>query len=120
MNQARMVAAQVSLAESYRLFDLTKMLYILYDACKADYRPIYAVSCCENSLSVDKSPAALINVQLLAIRADGLFLQNRHHPWKLAELSLVIGLAGNSETNSFSVSLSASNSFSRYRLRRWL
>lgn len=75
---------------------------------------------CENGLSVNKSTATLVNVQLLAVRADGLFLQDRHHPRELAELGLVIGLARNPEADSLGMSLPASDPADRRWCGWWL
>lgn len=65
--------------------------------------------------SVDKSSSALINIQLLSVLADCFLLQDSHHPRKLAKLSLVVGLAGDPETDSVGMPLSASVSADRRR-----
>lgn len=77
--------------------------------------PINAMSRSENGLSMDKRTAALINIQFLAVFADGLFLQDSYHPRKLAELGFVISMTGDPKTDSFGMSLSTSNSIIWWR-----
>lgn len=60
-------------------------------------------------LRMNQSATTLVNVQYLSgLLIDHFLFQNRHHPRELAELRLVVGLSGDSETDTVRMTLSAS------------